>query len=77
MLMVKVLFVYSLVGELGFSLSFFPLLSFIFFFFNFFFQHNSLHAFQVTENGTECSELCALLSGTVLFICTDAPFVKK
>lgn len=58
---------------------FFSLLSFFisFFIFSPFFQHNSLGAFQVTENGTECSELCALLSGTVLFICTDAPFVKK
>lgn len=61
------------------SLFIFPILSFFFFFFYFFpfFQHNSLHTFQVTENGTECSELCALLSGIVLFICIDAPLVKK
>lgn len=66
------------VGFFPFSLFFPYYLFFIaFFIFSPFFQHNSLGAFQVTENGTECSELCALLSGTVLFICTDAPFVKN
>lgn len=29
------------------------------------------------KNGTKCSEQCVLLSGTVLFTCIDASFVKK
>lgn len=69
MLIMKVLFVYSYTGKSFFlSFSFFLLLTFFF---------NTVCAFQVTENGTECSELCALLSGTVLFTCTDFAFVKK
>ena len=40
-----------------------------------FLWHCSLCTFQVTANRTEGSELCALLSGTILFTCTNAPYV--
>lgn len=74
MLITKALFVYSYLGKSFFSLFSFSLFSSIFFLS---FLYSSLCAFQVSENGTECSERCALQTGTVLFTCTDASFVKK